>query len=110
MKAREEMMKNGGAGAGRPGDGAFDRKEFVKRFDKDGDGRLDEAEQTAAREAVSRFRGQRGEAPGNAEPREARVDKKELLEKFDADGDGKLNQDERAKAVEEFKNRKKLQA
>lgn len=108
-KAREEMMKRTGDTAGRPGQGMMSREELTKKFDKNGDGKLDETEQAAAREAVAKFREQRGvaSAPGNAEPRESRVDKKELLEKFDADGDGKLNDEERAKAVAEFKNRKK---
>ena len=94
-------MKQGGGGF--PNKGAL-----IKRFDKDGDGTLNDSEQAAAHEAMAKLRGQGGAGAlpgGSGEERKPRVDKKELLEKFDADGDGKLNEEEHAKAAEEFKKR-----
>jgi hypothetical protein len=52
--------------------------EVLEKFDKDGDGKLNEEERKAAMEA-----------------RQA-----EMLAKFDKDGDGKLSQDERKAAME----------
>lgn len=59
--------------------------EILEKFDKDGDGKLNEEERAAAKAA-------------REEMMEAR--KKEMLEKFDKDGDGKLNEEERAAAQE----------
>ena len=67
----------------RPGRPGSDRRELLKRFDKNGDGRLDEEERAAAR----RQRGKKGKG------RFA-----EVLKRFDKDGDGKLNDEERAQA------------
>ena len=67
----------------RPNRRGADRQELLKRFDKNGDGRLDEEERAAARNR----RGKRGKG------RFA-----EVLKKFDKDGDGKLNDEERAQA------------
>jgi HlyD family secretion protein len=51
-------------GPGRRGNrGGFNREEMLKRFDKNGDGQLDEAEQTALRAAFPRRRG--GPAAGD---------------------------------------------
>jgi hypothetical protein len=55
--------------------------EVIAKFDKDGDGKLNEEEHAAAKAA-------RGEMEAGR--------KKEMLEKFDADKDGKLNDDEKA--------------
>lgn len=65
-------------GGGRPegGRGRFQPSpEVLKEFDKDGDGKLNEEEGKAAREARQ----------------------KKMLEKYDADKDGKLNDEERKK-------------
>ena len=67
----------------RPGRRGADRQELLKRFDKNGDGRLDEEERIAAR----RQRAKKGKG------RFA-----EVLKRFDKDGDGKLNDEERAQA------------
>ena len=64
-----------------------DRAEMMKKFDKDGDGVLNEAERTAMREAMgARKGGVVGERPS----------REEMLKKFDKDGDGQLNEEERA--------------
>jgi Ca2+-binding EF-hand superfamily protein len=60
------------------GKGFSSREEMMKKFDKDGDGKLNEEERAAVRE-------------------EMKGRKDELLKKFDADGDGKLSDAEREK-------------
>lgn len=55
-------------------------KEALKKYDKDGDGKLSEEEQAARRADI---------VAKAAETRKANVDK------YDADGDGKLSRDER---------------
>ncbi len=57
--------------------------EVIAKFDKDGDGKLNDEEREAAK-------------AGREEMMEAR--KKEMLEKFDKDGDGELNEEELAAA------------
>ena len=63
--------KSAGGGKGFP-----NREEMIKRFDKDGDGKLNEEERAAVR-------------------KEMKGRKDDLLKKFDADGDGKLSDKER---------------
>ncbi|MEQ9065346.1 MAG: EF-hand domain-containing protein, partial [Gimesia chilikensis] len=58
------------------------REEILKKFDKDGDGKLNEEERSAARAA-------RGEKGGQGFNRE------EFMKKFDKNGDGKLDENER---------------
>ena len=53
---------------------------LMKKFDKDGDGKLSDEEKAEARKAM-----------------EAR--RKEMIGKFDKDGDGKLNEEERKAAM-----------
>jgi len=59
-------------------------KQWIEKFDKNKDGKLDEAERKVA----------------------AAARKKMLLQKFDKDGDGKLNSDERKAATEAMKKRR----
>lgn len=54
--------------------------EVIEKFDKDGDGKLNEEEREAAKQAMK-------------EKHEAH--KKEILAKYDTDGDGELSEDER---------------
>jgi hypothetical protein len=61
-------------------------REVMEKFDKDGDGKLNEQERAAAKEAMKA----REEAY-----------KKEMLAKFDKDGDGELNEEEREAAKKE---------
>lgn len=65
------------------------KKEILARFDKNGDGKLDEAERQAAKEALKERFGQRLQGM-----------KEKLLAKFDKDGDGKLSPEERQAARE----------
>jgi len=62
--------------------------EIIEKFDKDGDGKLNDDERKAAR-------------AGREEMMQAR--KAEMLKKFDKDGDGKLSDEERAAMREERK-------
>ena len=66
------------------------RAAFIKKFDKDGDGKLSETERAAAKKAAAK-RGNKGQ-PGDT--RRPSPDRQALLKKFDKDGDGKLNQAE----------------
>jgi hypothetical protein len=85
--------KNNGPGNG-PG-----REAILKRFDKNGDGKLDEQERAAAMKA----RGEKGDGPGPG----AGPGREEVLKRFDKDGDGKLNDEERAAARKAMEERKK---
>ena len=66
----------------------------LRRFDKDGDGRLSETESAAAEEATAQWRGRFQEWSQRA---------KELTAKHDADGDGKLNPEERRAMWQEMR-------
>jgi Ca2+-binding EF-hand superfamily protein len=61
-------------------------REMLKKFDKDGDGKLNEEERMAAKEVYK--------------AREEAF-KKEMLEKFDKDGNGELSEEEREAAKKE---------
>ena len=73
--AEKEERKKGGPPEGRPS-----REELLKKFDKDGDGKLNDAERAELRKAMDARR-------------------KEFMAKFDKDGDGKLNEEERKAAM-----------
>jgi len=64
--------------------------EIIEKFDKDGDGKLNEEEHAAAKAA-------RGEMEADR--------KKEMIAKFDKDGDGTLNEEEKTAAREEMKKK-----
>ena len=88
-KAREERGGKPGQ-PGRPGqpgggDGKM-REEVLKRFDKNGDGKLNDEEKAAAKKAHD----ERGGGDGKM--------REEILKRFDKDGDGKLNDEEKAAA------------
>lgn len=63
--------------------------EIVAQFDLDGDGKLNDKERKAARDAMREQR--------RAKKQEHR---QKMLEQFDADGDGKLSEEERKAARE----------
>jgi len=67
--------------------------EMLERFDKNKDGRLDEAERAAAMRARQGF--MRNAAAPNLE---------QILRRFDRDGDGQLNEQERAAARQAVSN------
>ena len=72
-------------GPGGPGGNRPLPEAIVKKYDKDGDGKLSEEERTAMQTEMKAAR-------------EAR--QKEMLAKFDKDGDGKLSDEERKAANE----------
>ena len=70
--------------------------DWVKRFDKNGDVKLDDAERAAAKEQMGENR------RGGGKRRD------ELVKRFDKDGDGKLNEAERAAAAEDLYSRPRV--
>ena len=87
--AEKEERKKGGPPEGRPS-----REELLKKFDKDGDGKLNDAERAELRKAMASKGGARRLPP-------------QLMKKFDKDGDGKLNEDERAEMRKAMEARRK---
>jgi Ca2+-binding EF-hand superfamily protein len=67
-------------------------QELIKRFDKNGDGKLDEAEKAAAREEMKK----EGENPRGLGGAGGGHWREEMLKRFDKNGDGKLDEAERA--------------
>jgi Ca2+-binding EF-hand superfamily protein len=67
------------------------RKKVLEKFDRNGDGKLDENERAAAKEA---FKERFGEM------------RKKTLEKFDRNGDGKLDENKKEAAKEALKARR----
>ncbi len=92
--------------------------EVIAKFDKDGDGELNEEERAAAKaereekmkekkqEMIAKF-DKDGDGELNEEERKAAraAGKQMMLEKFDKDGDGTLNDDEKAAMREAMKDR-----
>lgn len=76
------------------------KAEMLKRFDKDGDGKLNDQEQAAAKQAMQ----DRGGRPGLPGAGDGKL-REEAIKKFDKDGDGKLNEEERAAAKKAFEDR-----
>ena len=79
-------------------DPAARKAEMLKKFDKDGDGKLSDTEKTTLRaEMQNRRGGGRDRKQWTPEQRD------EMLKKFDKDGNGKLSQEERDTAREAMK-------
>lgn len=82
--------------------GKLTREEIMKRFDVNGDGKLDENEKAAAHQAMKEARmarGAAGAAPGKGKgPLQNPEVRARLLKQFDANHDGKLDETERAAA------------
>ncbi len=85
--------------------------EVLAKFDKDGDGKLNEEEAKAAREAMQARRKEMeakfdtdGDGKISEEERKAMMEtrKKEIIAKFDKDGDGQLNDEEKKAARGSF--------
>ncbi|WP_254513523.1 EF-hand domain-containing protein [Anatilimnocola floriformis] len=115
-----QPVNNGQAAAAQ----AAARAEIMRRFDRDGDGRLNAQEQIAATRAmqehgirtpgqpnmVGRGNGGTQTGPGSAAPpppappAAPKLSKREelLLKRFDRDGDGKLSEEEKTAARAEF--------
>jgi Ca2+-binding EF-hand superfamily protein len=84
--------------------------EVVKEFDKDGDGKLNEEERKAARDArekqmLEKYDADKDGKLSDEERKAAREamraeHEKKMLEKYDKDGDGKLSDEERKAMVE----------
>ncbi len=83
---KAKAKRAGQAGAGQRG-ARF--RELKKKFDKDGDGKLSDAEKAELRKHIQANGGGNGGRPNRAE----------LIKKFDKDGDGKLNEQERKAAM-----------
>lgn len=73
----------GSEGSGRRGGGNFE--EMLKRFDKNGDGQIDDQEREAMRAALGT------NAPGGG----PRMSREEMLKRFDKNGDGQIDEEER---------------
>ena len=82
-------------------DPAVRKAEMLKKFDKDGDGKLsDEEKSTLRAEMQNRRGGGRDRKQWTPEQRD------EMLKKFDKDGDGKLSDEERTTLRAEIQNRR----
>jgi len=92
--------------------------EGIKKFDKDGDGKLNEEERQAAKAARKEMMKARkaemlekfdkdGDGELNEEEKKAMREamKARMLEKFDKDGDGELNEEEKAEMRKEMMDR-----
>ncbi|MBI3271006.1 MAG: EF-hand domain-containing protein [Planctomycetes bacterium] len=97
----------GGAGAGGSGDAGMDpgrRAEMVKKFDKDGDGKLNDEERAEAMKAMRAQREKTGKGGENRGRMEGLLRKAlELIKKHDVDGDKQLSAEEKAALVADVK-------
>ncbi|MGC3966481.1 MAG: EF-hand domain-containing protein [Pirellulales bacterium] len=103
--AADEKKPEGKPGAGKPGQGGPGREAMIKKFDKNGDGKLDKDEMQAARTAMGDRKpapGGDGKGPGGPGGRLNPEQMQALVKKFDKDGDGKLNDAEKGAARDEF--------
>lgn len=75
------------------------RQRLIKRFDKDGDGKLDDEEREAMRSFIEERRKNGGQRRGRRPIRE------DVLKEFDKDEDGKLSEEERRAMHEEMSKR-----
>ncbi|HYG75951.1 MAG TPA: EF-hand domain-containing protein [Planctomycetota bacterium] len=89
LHAGDPAKKGGKREGGNPEKEHRKHEEMLKRFDKDGDGKLSEEEKRAAMEAMGKHR-EGGEANHKAE----------IIKRFDKDGDGTLNEEEKRAAME----------
>ena len=81
-------------------DAAARKEAMLKKFDKDGDGKLSDEEKAAMKAEMKKRRAEGGAKGGNAERRA------EMMKKFDKDGDGKLNDEEKAAMRAEMQKRR----
>lgn len=86
----------------RPDGRQVHRQRLIQRFDKDGDGKLNDEEKAAMQSFIEERRkngGERGERRGQRPGRD------ELIKEFDKDEDGKLSDEERKAMREELAKR-----
>ena len=76
--------------------------QVIQRFDKDGDGVLNDQERAAARQALQQLRQRSGSTRRlfSLNVKRNRLDSSRLMQKYDFDGDGVLNADERRAAID----------
>jgi len=76
--------------------------QVIQRFDKDGDGVLNDQERAAARQALQQLRQRSGSTRRlfSVNVKRNRLDSSRLMRKYDFDGDGVLNADERRAAID----------
>src|SRR5204863_3860772 len=84
--------------AGNEGGKTRGRDAMIKRFDKNGDGKLSDDEKAEAQKALKAKKGEARRPPGKLT---------EAMKKFDADGDGKLSDEEKAAAKKELAEKRK---
>jgi Ca2+-binding EF-hand superfamily protein len=89
LRTVAEEKQGKGDGDGRP------LGEFLKQFDKNGDGKLDETEREAAKAA---YLARKGEHDGKY--------REEMLKKFDTNGDGKIDENEKKAAMAKMQEMK----
>jgi Ca2+-binding EF-hand superfamily protein len=90
----QNEMNPSGKDAGASGEMKKNHQEMIKKYDQNGDGRLDDDEKAAAHAAMRKGDGKKGAAKKGSEGER----RKQWLERFDKDGDGKLNAAERSEA------------
>ena len=83
------------------------REEMMKKFDKDGDGKLSDDEKAEIRKAMANRKPPAHilekfdkDGDGKLSDDEKAEIRKEMMARFDKDGDGKLNPEERQAAME----------
>jgi Ca2+-binding EF-hand superfamily protein len=110
LAAFQKARANGGgpAAGGIPAGGGFGddpaagegkargREAMIKRFDKNGDGKLSDDEKAQAQKF---FKDKKGERPAGKLT--------QAMQKFDTDGDGKISDDEKAAAKKELAEKRK---
>lgn len=96
MRAAGTLPEGFGRGRSRGGRGGSERfAEMRKKYDKNGDGELDESERAAMRADWEKNGGGFGGGPGSERFQQ-------MLKRFDTDADGQLDETERAAMRAEF--------
>ncbi|MDP6544110.1 MAG: hypothetical protein QGH60_08985 [Phycisphaerae bacterium] len=94
------------------GGSPWERPEIIKQYDKNKDGKLDEKEQEAAREAfrarmdLRRYDTNRDGKLDEKETAERDRRRKEFYDRFDKNKNGKIDEDERGAIGEYYRNRR----
>jgi len=109
----EPLVVRGGGGGGaegpiivRPGGGQLSEEARLRMFDKNKDGKLDEAEKAAMAKWDEDAKKRREEWARTAA--KWRQLYQELLKKHDKNGDGRINEDERKPYYEEYRQRSRI--